>query len=129
MFWFGLFYLLKDKLHKLYNHITNDKTELSAGVHSVNFELAPKSRLCSSSSQERKAQELQNWIKHTPLILKIQSHFYDTSGENYLTKSDLKVPYSPHFLCKNPLVLFLPVMMCKLTSSTPCNHHIWTVRL
>lgn len=83
----------KTAVHMLYNHITNYKTELSAGVHSTSFGLAPKSRLCSSSSlqsssQERKAQELQNWIRHPPLILKIQSCFYDTSGENYLTKFD-----------------------------------------
>lgn len=64
--------------------------ELAPGVHSTTLGLAFKSSLCSSSlqpsSQKRKAQELQNWTEAKSLILKIQSHFYATSGQNDLTK-------------------------------------------
>ena len=39
-----------------------------------------------------------------------------------------KVPYLPPFPCKNHLVPFSPVTMCKLTNNTPSGHHIWTIR-
>lgn len=107
--------------------------ELAPGVHSTTLGLAFKSSLCSSSlqpsSQKRKAQELQNWTEDKSLILKIQSNFYATSGQNYLTNFTPKVPYLPPFLCKNPLVPFSSVIVCKLTNNTPCGHHIWTGRM